>query len=323
MDLQTLVSSSAKLPYPVMKKPLNIVITGASGYAGFTAAVALREAGHQVTALLRHPEAARARQLREQEVRTQAADLRQPATYRDALAACDVFISTVMDHADPIGTDQILFDTLQNLPPAAGTKRLFIYTTGCSIYGKVPERLMDETTPGNPDHYLYFRMEMEQQALKLDSVRTVVLRPGFMFGKDGQSCAATEWFAAAEQGDVIYRGDPEKGWSWIHVADLAQAYRAVVEHPEPLDQEIFCLADDEQPTCLAIAQACARVAGFAGEVPLGPPQEGNWGSTVFDQNEFITSAKARGLLGWEPRQPGLLADLNLYYQSWKSAQLAS
>lgn len=307
-----------------MKKLLNIAITGASGYAGFAAAVALREAGHQVTALLRRPDTDRARQLRANEVRTLAADLRQPKTYRAALVACDVFVSTVMDHADPVGTDRILFDTLRALPPAAdGTKRLFIYTTGCSIYGKVPERLMDESTPGNPSHYLYFRMEMEQQALQLGTVRTVVLRPGFMYGKDGQSCSATEWMAGAERGDLVYRGDPEKGWSWIHVADLARAYRAVVEHPEPLDQEIFCLADDEQPTCLAIAQACARAAGFAGEVPLGPPMEGNWGSTVFDQNEFISSAKARQMLGWVPRQPGFLADLDLYYQSWKNGRAAS
>lgn len=93
------------------------------------------------------------------EIRVVAADLRQPEVYCAELAACDVFISTVLDHADPVGTDRRLFEVLRDLPEKAGGQRLFIYTTGCFIYGKVPEQLMDETTPGNPAHHLYFRME--------------------------------------------------------------------------------------------------------------------------------------------------------------------
>jgi hypothetical protein len=41
---------------------------------------------------------------------------------------------------------------------------------------------------------------------------------------------------------------------------------------------------------------------------------------VFDQNEFITSAKARRRLGWMPRHTGILDDLPAYYQAWKHAQ---
>lgn len=299
---------------------MNVLISGASGYAGFVTAAALRHAGHQVTALMRRPDSERAQRLQVQEVRVVGADLREPDTYRAELEACDVFISTVLDHADRVGTDQLLFDTLRQLPAKAdGTKRLFVYTTGCSIYGKVPEQLMDENTPGNSAGVLYFRMEMEQQALKLDNVRTVVVRPGFMYGQDGRTCYINRWFEQGEAGRVVYAGDPTRGWSWVHVSDLADAYLRLVEHSEPLDREIFCLADDQQPLCFDVATAAARAAGFTGEIGVGPASLEAF-TEMFDQNEFITSAKARRVLGWVPRQPGILAYMHLYYQGWKAGQ---
>jgi nucleoside-diphosphate-sugar epimerase len=92
-----------------------------------------------------------------------------------------------------------------------------------------------------------------------------------------------------------------------------------VEHSEPLDKEIFCLADDQQPLCFDVATAAARAAGFTGEVSVGPASLEAF-TEVFDQNEFITSAKARRVLGWVPRQPGILAHMDLYYQGWKAGQ---
>jgi hypothetical protein len=66
--------------------------------------------------------------------------------------------------------------------------------------------------------------------------------------------------------------------------------------------------------------ACARTAGFTGQVQLAPADPQDWTSVVFDQNEFITSAKARRRLGWMPRHTGILDDLSAYYQAWKHAQ---
>ena len=299
--------------------PMNILLAGASGYAGHAIAGNLRQAGHHVTALLRHPYSERARSLHRQEVRVLAGDLRAPDTYHAALAACDVFISTVMDFEDPIGTDHLIFDTLHQLPTKAdGRLRLFLYTTGCSVYGHVPERVMDETTPGNPAHPLHFRMEMEQEVFRLPNWRTVVVRPGFMFGLDGRSCFATTWFEQGESGRVVYAGDPAKGWSWVHVTDLAEACRRIVEHPG-LNREIFCLADEWQPLCWEVAATAAQAAGFAGQLETGPAIMEDW-SALFDQNQFMTSVKARRVLGWVPKQGSVLVHLDLCYQGWKVSQ---
>lgn len=298
---------------------MKIFIAGASGYAGLTIATALHQAGHHVTALVRRPSSERARHLARQGIDLLPGNLRQPVTYRAALEACDVCITTVLDFEDPVGTDQLLLATLRTVPAKAdGSQRLFVYTTGCLIYGYVPERLLDETTPGNPAHPLHFRMELELEVLQLQNWRTVVVRPGFMYGLDGHSCYAGTWFEQSESGRVVFDGDPAKGWSWVHVTDLAEAYRRIVEHPT-LNQEIFCVADELRPDCLAVATAAARAAGFTGALEFGPAHMEDW-SALFEQNQFITSAKARRVLGWEPRQAGVLAEIDQCYQGWRASQ---
>ena len=299
---------------------MNVLLAGASGYAGYSIASTLRQAGHEVTALVRRPASARARSLQTQEIHLLAGDLRQPDTYRAALAACDVCITTVLDFEDPVGTDRLLLATLREVPTRAdGRPRLFVYTTGCLVYGHVPQPLLDETTPGNPAHPLHFRMTLEQEALALPNWRTVVVRPGFMYGLDGYSCFATTWFEQAESGRVVFAGDRAKGWSWVHVADLADAYHRIVEHAD-LDREIFCLADERQPQCLAIAAGAAQAVGFQGDITLGPAIMEDW-SAIFDHNQFITSAKAHRVLGWAPKHAGVLTQLDLCYQGWRASEL--
>ncbi len=298
---------------------MKVLVTGASGYGGFYAAIALRAAGHRVYGLVRNAKTSRAQELQRNEVHLAEGDLKQPETYQKYLEGSDAIIHTVMDPQDPQNTDNTLLQTMAVVAETSPRKRLFIYTTGCSVYGKVPERIMDETTPGNPQHALAFRMDMEQKVLAMPNFRKVVVRPGFLYGKDGHTSMSGLWFQMGEEGKASYRGDPEKGWSWVHVSDLAEAYVRVAESALSIDGEIFCLADEQRLKCLEVMTACVRVAGFRGNIELAPADLSDW-STIFDQNEFVTSRKAHRLLGWTPRHTGIMDDIETYYASWKSAQ---
>lgn len=172
-----------------------ILVTGASGYIGETVCLTLRRAGHTVTGVVRNADSPVARFLRQNEVGLLPADLNQPNSYREAIVNTDAIIHTVLDHANPIGTDNTLLATLKAVAAASPRSRLLIYTTGCSIYGKRPEYIMDENTPGNPASPLAFRMAMEQEVLQLTGYRKVILRPGFMYGKDGRSSMSGRWMA--------------------------------------------------------------------------------------------------------------------------------
>jgi nucleoside-diphosphate-sugar epimerase len=299
---------------------MRVLVTGASGYAGFYAALRLAATGHAVTGIVRHPEQPRLNILRMQEVTLLTGDVCQAETYRSEMERSDVVIHTMLDKKRPLETDRALFGALQELPPRTPRRR-FIYTTGCSIFGKVPVSVMDERTEPNPDHPLAFRRRLEREVLALTNVSTVVLRPGFMFGNDGFNSVSADWFAMAEAGDPVFRGDRERGWSWIHIADLAEAYRLVVEAQEGLvDGEIFHLGDERRPRSLDVMRACLDAAGYKGDMRFEGPTKGDNISTWFNQNEFITSQKARERLGWNARHDGIIETAKLVYEAWRAAQ---
>lgn len=297
---------------------MRILVTGATGYAGFHTAIALRQAGHKVRGLVHDDSKPRATELQKHEVQLAPGDIRKPETYQKYVEDSDVIIHAMMDFESPQESDRKLFSTLKEVAENAARNRLFIYTTGCSIYGKRPERVMDETTPANPDHALAFRMDLEQElfSMTLPQTRRVVVRPGFMYGLDGKSSVTAMWFQMGEGKQAIYRGDKEKGWSWVHVGDLARAYVQVSESGSVLDKEVFCIADEQRPKCLDIARACMKAAGYDGEIEFAEPQEDDKTSVWFNQNEFITSQKARARLGWVPTHIGVIDEVDTYMKSF-------
>jgi nucleoside-diphosphate-sugar epimerase len=300
---------------------MRVFVTGVSGYAGFYAALRLVATGHSVVGLVRNPEQPRLNMLRMQEIALVRGDVCEPESYRNELERSDVIIHTMLDKKRPFAADRTLFATLQGLSPRTPDRR-FIYTTGCSIFGKVPVAVMDERTEPNRDHPLAFRRELEREALALTNIGTVVLRPGFMFGNDGYNSVSADWFAMAQSGDVVFRGDRERGWSWVHIADLAEAYRLAVEADEfVVSGEVFHLGDQHRPLSLDVMRACVDAAGYKGEIRFDGPVKGDNVSTWFNQNEFITSQKAHQRLGWRPRHDGIIGSANSVYQSWKAAQL--
>lgn len=299
---------------------MRVFVTGVSGYAGFYAALRLAATGHEVTGLVRNPDQSRLSILRMQQVALLKADVCETEMYRAELERSDVVIHTMLDKKRPFDADRALFAALQALP-ARTPRRRFIYTTGCSIFGKVPVAVMDESTEPNPAHPLAFRRGLEREALALSNVGTVVLRPGFMFGNDGYNSVSTDWFAMAKTGDAVFRGDRDRGWSWIHIADLAEAYRLTTEADEKAASgEIFHLGDQHRPRSVDVMRACLDAAGYKGELRFEGPVKGDNISTWFNQNEFITSQKARERLGWSTRHDGIIASAKPVYDSWKAAQ---
>lgn len=302
---------------------MRVFVTGASGYAGYYAAIRLAAVGHEVTGLVRNPGQTRLNLLRRHEVAILQGDVAEPDSYRHELERSDVVIHTMLDKKRPFDTDRALFAALEALPTRVPARR-FIYTTGCSIFGKLTVPVIDEATEPNPDHPLAFRRGLEREALALKNVSTVVLRPGFMFGFDGFNSVSTDWFEAAESGDPVFRGDREKGWSWIHIGDLAEAYRLVAEADHAtVGGEVFHLADDHRPLSLDVMRACVAATGAKAQIRFEGPKKGDNVSTWFNQNEFITNQKARERLGWRARHAGVIDSAGRIYQSWKAANAAN
>ena len=91
---------------------MKVLVTGATGYAGFYAVIALRQAGHHAYALVRDGSKSRAKDLQRHEIELVLGDVKQPETYRKYLEHSDVLIHAMMDQ-DPQEADLKLFETLR------------------------------------------------------------------------------------------------------------------------------------------------------------------------------------------------------------------
>lgn len=306
---------------------MHILVLGATGYAGRPAAQALRRAGHDVTGITRDPSSNRAVALAATEVRPVRGDLSDPDSYRAHLSDVDVVLHSTMDASDPVGADRRLFTELVAARDRDGRRRHLVYTTGCSIYGKVDAPVLDEATPGNPDHPLYFRMELEAE-LAASGLPFTVLRPGFLYGGEARTSMTGRWFADAADGGAVFYGQAGKTWSWLHVDDLAAAYVDVVaridssrDDPErSVDGQTYCLADDHPTAALDVLTACAQAAGRTGPVDHRPIADAGWLDQAGDQDEVMTTAHARRHLGWAPRHVGVVPEITSYHRAWQAAR---
>jgi nucleoside-diphosphate-sugar epimerase len=302
---------------------MRILITGVTGYAGFYAAMRLAGAGHKVTGLARNPAAPRLDILRAREITIAQGDIHQPGTYRELLEQSQVIVHTLFDKKSPKDSDRTFFATLAGLNEHAGTRRRLIYTTGCSIMGDVGGRVLDETIEPNPAYPLGFRRELEREALALPNIGVVVLRPCFMYGNGGYNSQIADWFEMAKSGEVVYRGDRERRWSWLHVDDLTEAYMLAVEGDRSIDGEVFCITDGSQERCVDVMRAALAAAGYTGEIRFEAPLKGDSASMWFDRNEVSSPKKARRVLGWSPQRASVLEAIPAAYAAWEAAQKLS
>ena len=299
---------------------MKVFLTGASGYAGFHAALALTAAGYAVTGVVRRPDTPRLEFLRMQQIKLIRGDVAEPDSYRAELEQCDAIVHTMLDKKRHFETDRTFFEVIESLSKRPKRRRL-VYTTGVSIIGKADVPILDETIEPHPQHPLGFRRTLEREAFALKNACTVVLRPGFIYGMDGFNSVSTDWFAMAEGGECVFRGDQEKGWSWTHVTDLADAYLLAMEAEESVvEGEIFHIVDERRPKGRDVMRACLDAAGYKGPIVAGEPKKGDNISMWFDQNGYSSSAKARQRLGWRSRQAGVIESADRLFAAWTAAR---
>ncbi|MFD9705168.1 NAD-dependent epimerase/dehydratase family protein [Lentzea sp. NPDC059081] len=294
---------------------MQILVTGATGYAGRRVSAALARAGHTVLGLTRDPSTAH--DLRVDEVTPVEGDLAKPDTWRAHLDGTDAVVHLVMDLDDPAGTDRTLFAEIAQAEQRDGRRRHVVYTTGISAYGRTGLPLMDENTPGNPESPIGFRFALERELAASGLAHTVV-RPGFMYGGPATTSMTAQWFAAAEEGTPVFYGDTAKRWSWVHVDDLADAYVRILDRGA--ENEVFVIADDQRLPAAEVQRIAVSAAGFTGQIRLEPAEAGGFMQVAADQDELVSSAKAHRLLGWRPRHVSFTDDPAKHHRAWVSGR---
>ena len=299
---------------------MKIFITGATGYIGFAAAVAFARAGHHVRGLARTAE--KGKKLARHEIEPVLGSLEDPASLVAGAADCQVVVHTAAEMSQRMfdldrGAVRALTGTLSE----AKLPRKFVYTSGVWLYGDTGATLVDEGTALRPVPLVAGRVEVEQTVLaaNVGPLRTIVLRPGCVYGGSGSLTGS--WFESATDGNAArFVGTGTNRWAMIHVEDLADAYvRAALS---PFGGEVFNVTDRSRFTVEECARAASRAAGREGRVEAVPVADARAKMGPFADclalDQHVDSRKAAALLGWNPQHGGFVDGVARYYTAWKA-----
>jgi nucleoside-diphosphate-sugar epimerase len=289
---------------------VRILVTGATGYIGAVVAEALARRGHAIAGTARSVSAEA--ELEARGYRAVRADLHDPGTLARAAAGHDALVHTAATQDEDMGPAEEAAVRAM-LGALAGTCKTFVYTSGVWVYGSAPPgRLLDEDTPPDPVALLAWRpgLEAEVVAAAATGVRTIVIRPGMVYGRGG---GPTNQFAAmASNGVPRYVGDGRNHWSLVHVDDLAELYALALERA-PAGALLNGVAGPPLRV-RHLAEAAAEGAGF--EMPPEPwpvaeaaLELGADDADGVTRDHRISGERARRLVGWEPPARSPLEEL--------------
>lgn len=289
---------------------MKVFLTGATGYIGSAVAQSLQIAGHQVTGLVRSEQAAQ--RLQAVGIEVVRGDLYQPLKWIGVLCQVDGVIHTAatkdekMPHSDRVAVEEML-------SALTGTGKAFIYTSGTWILGNIDSGV-NEQPPLNPIPLMAWRSDIERQVLaaKEHQVRSVVLRPGMIYGRGG-GLVAQLVAGGRLNGVVQFVGTGNNHWALVHVEDLARCYVKAIElSPAGM---VFNVVDECSLTLREIAQAASQAAGVPDRIQeqsleAARQQIGSLADGLV-LNQQISNTHVRQLLDWKPMAPSLLEELEL------------
>jgi nucleoside-diphosphate-sugar epimerase len=280
---------------------MRIFLTGATGYIGTAVLDALLRASHQVTALVRTPQAADAMVSRG--VTPVLGDLKIVKSYRTASDGFDSYIHVAADsgpareEVDRTGLDALMEAAADRAKVAACS---FVYTSGVWVLGSNAQPV-DETAQPNPGQLLGWRAVHEQVVLRATApnLRTSVIRPGIVYG--GNRGIVSDLLKNALNGLVRVIGTGENHWPLVYNRDLADLYVRAATLPNAAG--IYHATDEADETVNTIVEGIVNHMNIRPDVRHVPLEEarkkmGAYADALaLDQRVRCPRAHA---LGWSP-----------------------
>jgi nucleoside-diphosphate-sugar epimerase len=306
---------------------MRIFLTGATGYIGAAVLDALVRAGHDVTALVRDNE--KAARVAARGGHPVIGNLAEPASFHGSAEAQDGYVHAAFDYASNRGP-AIEYAALQEMiaaakrPRTAGTaapaKRFIIYTSGVWILGKAPEPIAEDAAV-NPIEKAAFRPAHEKLILDAasDQLRTVVVRPGVIYGSGAGIVG--DLFKSATNGLVRVIGDGNNRWPLVYDRDAADLYARLVANPEAAG--IYHVNDEGDERVNDIVAAISPYLPVRPDVRHVPIEEARSKMGPYADalalDQVVRSPRARAL-GWAPTVKSVAGNAARLLAEWRAAR---
>jgi UDP-glucose 4-epimerase len=284
---------------------MKIIVAGGSGFIGSHVVDVLLEQGHEVMIYdLESPRYGQACAF----VRGDTRDidrLVQVLKNGDViyLLAAEANVNRFLE--SPVYSNDITANAALSVLEAArrtGAARVILASTEW-VYGSLPEageeNIIEETPyAGNPDH-IYTSSKIAAELFcknyhDLFGVNFTIMRYGIPFGERARPETVTPIFIRriARGEPITIHGDGSQSRQFIYVKDLARGNAACLSRAA--ENQIFNLNGKKRVSVIQIVKTLEEILGKKATLTFIEDRKGNF------KGRFISSEKARRLLGWAP-----------------------
>src|ERR671914_1455498 len=300
---------------------LRVFVAGATGAIGKQLVPRLVEGGHEVHGMTRSE--SKQAMLRELGAVPVVADALDPDQVAEAvgMAKPDVIVHqltalsgkgmrglkrrvAITNRLRSEGTDHLLSGGR-----AEGVRR-FVAQSNYALYArtggpvKSEEDPLDPAPPGKLREGLAAIRHLEQAVLDARWTEGIVLRYGGFYGPGTNMAPGGDLFEMIRKRRFPLVGDGGGIWSFIHIADAAEATMAAVEHG---NRGVYKVVDDDPAPVAEWLPALAQKLGA--KKPMRVPRfilrlvAGEAGVVMMTDVRGASNAKAKRELGWRPAHP--------------------
>jgi nucleoside-diphosphate-sugar epimerase len=282
---------------------MKVALTGATGYIGSHVLTELHSRGHEVTALVR--DGAHADIVAARGAKAAVVNLYDRPAVVSLLDDADGAVHTASPgDATAPDLDSAVADAV--IDAFAGTGKPYIEISGMWVYGA--NTAITEESPFHAPALVSWKEPIERRVLGARDMRAVAVVSSTAYG-DGGGAIPRALLASPrdDAGNLIMLGTGQQHWSTVHVADLADFFRRVLEDDSARGR--YVIGNGVTSTVAELTQAAAVAVGAPGAVP-GSGEEararlGDNFAEVLMLDQGTDAARARAELGWHPSRPSL------------------